>query len=111
MTTSIAPPPLPRRGTGGGAIIVRAAGPMQRYGATVVVNTVEKFGADDLLERAWDLPTAVSESLRPLVQMTPEGWVVDAWPMTAQLAAIVQPWVDEPVDVESGCWFVSSARH
>ena len=52
----------------------------------------------------------VIEPLRAHVEMTPDGWVVDVWPMTAQLAAIVQPWVDEPIDVESGSWFVSSAQ-
>ncbi|MEU5564808.1 hypothetical protein [Micromonospora musae] len=76
----------------------------------VVLNTVEKFGADDFLERSWDLPSEVIEPLRAQVEVTPDGWVVDVWPMTAQLAAIVQPWVDEPIDVDSGSWFVSSAQ-
>ncbi|MFG3558529.1 hypothetical protein ACGGAQ_29550 [Micromonospora sp. NPDC047557] len=76
----------------------------------VVVNTVEKFGVDDFLERSWDLPSEVIEPLRALVEVTPDGWVVDVWPMTGQLAVIVQPWVDEPIDVESGSWFVSSAQ-
>ncbi|MGC4875860.1 hypothetical protein ACLQ26_06225 [Micromonospora sp. DT43] len=76
----------------------------------VVVNVVEKFGADDVLERSWDLPSDVIERLRAHVAMTPDGWVVDTWSMTAQLAAIVQPWVGEPIDVESGSWFLSSAQ-
>lgn len=76
----------------------------------MAVNTVEKFGADDFLERSWDLPAEVGESLRSLVQMTPDGWIMDAWPMTPQLATIVQQWVDEPIDVGSGAWFVSSAQ-
>ncbi|WP_433528920.1 hypothetical protein ACQPYA_21645 [Micromonospora sp. CA-263727] len=76
----------------------------------VVVNTVEKFGVDDFLERSWDLPSEVTELLRAHVEVTPDGWVVDVWPMTAQLAVIVQPWVDEPIGVESGSWFVSSAQ-
>ncbi|MEU7842740.1 hypothetical protein AB0B39_17475 [Micromonospora sp. NPDC049114] len=76
----------------------------------VVVNGVEKFGVDDVLERSWDLPSEVIEPLRAHVEVTPDGWVVDVWHMTAQLAAIVQPWVDEPIDVESGFWFVSSAQ-
>ncbi|QOC89729.1 hypothetical protein [Micromonospora craniellae] len=76
----------------------------------VVVNTVEKFGVDDFLVRSWDLPSEVTEPLRAHVEVTPDGWVVDVWPMTAQLAVIVQPWVDEPIGVESGSWFVSSAQ-
>ncbi|MEV4390345.1 hypothetical protein AB0J68_32340 [Micromonospora sp. NPDC049580] len=76
----------------------------------VVVNMVEKFGMDDLLERAWDLPSEVIEPLRAHVEVTPDGCVVDVWLMTAEIAAIVQPWVDEPIDVESGSWFVSSAQ-
>ncbi|MGC4834974.1 hypothetical protein ACLQ3D_10800 [Micromonospora vinacea] len=76
----------------------------------VVVNMVEKFGVDDVLERSWELPSAVIEPLRAHVEVTPDGWVVDVWPMTARLAVIVQPWVDEPIDVESDSWFVSSAQ-
>ncbi|MEU8216680.1 hypothetical protein AB0C47_13015 [Micromonospora taraxaci] len=76
----------------------------------VVVNMVEKFGVGDVLERSWELPSEVVELLRAHVEVTPDGWVVDVWPMTTQLAVIVQPWVDEPIDVESGSWFVSSAQ-
>ncbi|MEH0929797.1 hypothetical protein [Micromonospora sp. CPCC 205558] len=76
----------------------------------VVVNMVEKFGVDDFLERSWDLPSEVIEPLRAHVEVTPDGWVMDVWPMTAQLAVIVQPWVDEPIDVGSGSWFVRSAQ-
>ncbi|MGC5311376.1 hypothetical protein [Micromonospora zamorensis] len=76
----------------------------------VVVNMVEKFGPDGVLERSWVLPPEVIEPLRAQVEVTLEGWIVDAWPMAAPLAAIVQPWVDEPVDVESGSWFVGSAQ-
>ncbi|MET8093242.1 hypothetical protein [Micromonospora sp. NPDC005220] len=75
-----------------------------------VVNMVEKFGVEDFLERSWDLPSEVIEPLRAHVEVTPDGWVVEVWPMTGQLAVIVQPWVDEPIDVESGSWFVSSAQ-
>ncbi|MEW2383546.1 hypothetical protein AB0873_15840 [Micromonospora sp. NPDC047707] len=42
----------------------------------VVVNMVEKFGADGLLERSWDLPPEVVGPLRAHVDVTPEGWVM-----------------------------------
>ncbi|WIX83059.1 hypothetical protein QRX50_21015 [Amycolatopsis carbonis] len=76
----------------------------------LVVNMVEKFGADEFLEREWTLPAEVAEPLRGQVDMTPEGWIMNEWPMTAAIAAIVQPWVDELIDAESGSWFVSSAQ-
>ncbi|MGW3889922.1 hypothetical protein ACWD69_14640 [Micromonospora chokoriensis] len=76
----------------------------------MVVNLVEKFGADGFLENSWVLPPAVVEPLRAHVDVTPQGWVVDAWPMTSDVAVIVQPWVDEPVDVGSDAWFVSSVQ-
>ncbi|MFF4893551.1 hypothetical protein [Micromonospora chersina] len=76
----------------------------------VVANMVEKFGADGFLERSWDLPSDVVGPLRAHVDVTPEGWVVDMWPMTAEIAAIVQPWVDEPIVVGSDTWFVSSGE-
>ncbi|WP_112624118.1 hypothetical protein [Micromonospora saelicesensis] len=76
----------------------------------VVVNMVEKFDVDDVLERSWELPSEVIEPLRAHVEVAPGGWVVNVWPVTAQLAVIVQPWVDEPIDVEADSWFVSSAR-
>ncbi|MCZ7435308.1 hypothetical protein O7598_02780 [Micromonospora sp. WMMC241] len=75
-----------------------------------VTNIVEKFGTDGYLDRSWDLPAEVIEPLRAHVEVTPAGWVVNAWPMTAQLASIVQPWIDEPIDVLSSDWFVSSAQ-
>jgi hypothetical protein len=68
----------------------------------VVVNLVEKFGADGFLERSWDLPPDVVEPLRAHVNVTLEGWIVDVWPMTRDVAVIVQPCIDEPIDVESG---------
>ncbi|MEU4672534.1 hypothetical protein AB0F91_32290 [Amycolatopsis sp. NPDC023774] len=76
----------------------------------LVVNMVERFGADEFLDRSWDLPPEVIEPLRGQVEVTPEGWIVDMWRMTAQIAAIVQPWVDEPIDVESDSWFISSEQ-
>ncbi|MFI7431604.1 hypothetical protein ACIBPB_31955 [Micromonospora sp. NPDC049836] len=76
----------------------------------VVVNMVEKFGADGFLERSWGLPSDVVGPLRAHVDVTPEGWVMDMWPMTAEIAAIVQPWVDEPIVVGSDTWFVSSRQ-
>ncbi|MFI7079706.1 hypothetical protein ACIBO1_20610 [Micromonospora sp. NPDC049903] len=74
----------------------------------LVVNLVEKFGADDLLERSWGLPPDVVEPLRAHVDMTPDGWIMNVWPMTSHIAVVTQPWVDEPIDVGSGAWFVSS---
>ncbi|MER7333664.1 MULTISPECIES: hypothetical protein [unclassified Micromonospora] len=56
----------------------------------VVVNMVEKFGADGFLERSWDLPSDVVGPLRATVDVRPEGWVMDMWPMTAEIAAIVR---------------------
>ncbi|MEW2386704.1 hypothetical protein AB0873_32520 [Micromonospora sp. NPDC047707] len=76
----------------------------------VVVNMVEKFGADGLLERSWDLPPEVVGPLRAHVDVTPEGWVMDMWPLTVEIAVIVQPWIDEPIDVGSNAWFVSSGQ-
>ncbi|CCH17209.1 hypothetical protein [Micromonospora lupini] len=76
----------------------------------VVVNMVEKFGVDDVLERSWELPPDVVEPLRTHVDVAPGEWVVNSWPMTAQLASIVQPWVDEPIDLTTNSWFVSSAQ-
>jgi hypothetical protein len=35
-------------------------------------------------------------------------WIVGEWPLTEELAAAVQPWVDQPIDVASGNWFVSA---
>ncbi|MEU5781399.1 hypothetical protein [Micromonospora lupini] len=43
----------------------------------VVVNVVEKFGVNDLLERSWELPSEVTGSLRAHVEVTPDGWIVD----------------------------------
>jgi len=56
------------------------------------------------------MPTNVIEHLRALVEMTPEGWVIDEWVITKQVAAIVQPWVDEPIDFASGAWLVGSVQ-
>ncbi|WFE49149.1 hypothetical protein O7617_01920 [Micromonospora sp. WMMD1155] len=76
----------------------------------LVVNVVEEFGAHNSLESSWVLPPDVVEPLRAHVDVTPQGWVVDVWPVTSDVAAIVQPWVDKPIDVGSGGWFVSSVR-
>ncbi|MBQ1052131.1 hypothetical protein KBX50_27200 [Micromonospora sp. C51] len=76
----------------------------------VVVIVVEKFGADGFLERSWDLPPGVVEPLRAHVTVTRDGGIVDVWPVTSEVAVIVQPWIGEPIDVTSGVWFVSSAR-
>ncbi|MEU1646426.1 hypothetical protein OG423_29305 [Micromonospora zamorensis] len=73
-----------------------------------VVNVVQKFGMDDFLERSWELPSEVIEPLREHVNVGDDGWIIDAWPMTEQIAAIVQPWVTEEFDVASGAWFVES---
>lgn len=42
--------------------------------------------------------------------MSDEGWVVDVWLITEQVAAIVQPYVDEPIDAASEQWYVSSEQ-
>ncbi|RKN23989.1 hypothetical protein D7147_02960 [Micromonospora musae] len=73
-----------------------------------VVNVVQKFGADDFLERSWELPSEMIEPLREHVNVGEDGWIIDAWPMTKQIAAIVQPRVTEHIDVASGAWFVES---
>ncbi|WP_088947573.1 hypothetical protein [Micromonospora zamorensis] len=73
-----------------------------------VVNVVQKFGMDDFLERSWELPSEVIEPLREHVNVGDDGWIIDAWPMMEQIAAIVQPWVTEEFDVASGAWFVES---
>ncbi|QSB14604.1 hypothetical protein JQS43_24565 [Natronosporangium hydrolyticum] len=76
----------------------------------MVVILVEKFGSDGFLERSWDLPPDVVGPLRAHVNVTPEGWIVDVWPVTTDVAAVLQPWIDEPIDVRSGALFVSSAQ-
>lgn len=82
-----------------------------RYGLVVnVVNVIEKFGADSTLERSWRLPPDVVEPLRQHVTVTPEGWVLDMWRVTPEIAAIVQPWVDEPINASSGAWLISSEQ-
>ncbi|MCZ7375605.1 hypothetical protein [Micromonospora sp. WMMC250] len=74
------------------------------------MNVVEEFGADNSLEGSWVMPSDVVEPLRAHVDVTPQGWVVDTWPVTSDVAAIVQPWVDKPIDVRSGAWFIGSYR-
>lgn len=74
------------------------------------VNVVEKFGPGSLLEKRWVMPAEVIGPLRAHVRMTPEGWVVDLWPVTAEIAAIVQPWVDEPIDPGSDAWLIGSEQ-
>lgn len=39
----------------------------------------------------------------------PEGWIVDEWEITEPIAALVQPYVDEPIDWASGYWQIGSA--
>ncbi|WP_074316177.1 hypothetical protein [Micromonospora cremea] len=73
-----------------------------------VANVVQKFGTDDFLERSWELPPEVIEPLRDHVKVGDDGWIIDSWPMTEQIAAIVQPWVTEHIDVASGAWLVGS---
>ncbi|WP_326564986.1 hypothetical protein VSH64_24375 [Amycolatopsis rhabdoformis] len=75
-----------------------------------VVTIVEKFGADEWLEREWELPPDVVEQLRGQVDLTPEGWIRHVWPITAEIAAVVQPWVDERIDLASASWYVSSVQ-
>lgn len=73
-----------------------------------VANVAQKFGTDDFLERSWELPSEVVEPLRQHVDVADDGWIINEWPMTEQIAAIVQPWVTERIDVASGAWFVGS---
>ncbi|SCF25682.1 hypothetical protein [Micromonospora chokoriensis] len=75
-----------------------------------IVNLVEKFGADGSLESSWVLPPDAVEPLRAHVDVTPQGWFVDVWPVTSDIAVIVQPWVAEPVEAESGAWFIGSVH-
>lgn len=90
-----------------GRISVHAA----RYGRDVqAVNVVEKFGLDGSLENRWVMPSEIAESLRSHVRMTSEGWVMEMWPITAEIAEVVQPWVDEPIDCRSGDWLISSEQ-
>jgi hypothetical protein len=74
------------------------------------VNVVERFGADGYLERSWILPAKVASLLRDHVDMTDTGWIMYLWDVTPGIAVIVQPYVDEPIDPESGVWFVSSEQ-
>ncbi|MEV4823448.1 hypothetical protein [Micromonospora sp. NPDC049274] len=74
------------------------------------MNVVSKFGVDACLERRWVLPLEVIEPLTPHVRMTGEGGIVDEWPVTHGIVAIVQPWVDQVIDVASGSWFVGSEQ-
>ncbi|MGH3749852.1 MAG: hypothetical protein ACRDT8_20910 [Micromonosporaceae bacterium] len=74
------------------------------------MNLVEKFGEDDFLERTWELPPALTPPLRDLVDVSDDGWIMDEWAVTDEIAAIVQPYLDEPIDVESGRWCVSSEQ-
>ncbi|MFG2053005.1 hypothetical protein ACGFI9_03155 [Micromonospora sp. NPDC048930] len=76
-----------------------------------VVNVVQKFGTDDVLESSWELPPELVEPLRKHVNVGDDGWIIDEWRMTEQIAAIVQPWVSEHIDVGSGAWFVGSWYH
>ncbi|SCE99390.1 hypothetical protein GA0070607_4113 [Micromonospora coriariae] len=74
------------------------------------VNVVSKFGDDGYLEGSWVLPLEVIEPLRSHVRMTSEGWIVDEWAITDATAAIVQPWVDQAIDVASDAWWVGSEQ-
>jgi len=74
------------------------------------VNVVSKFGDDGYLERSWVLPLEVIEPLRSHVRMTSEGWIVDEWTVTDEIAAIVQPWVDQLIEVASDAWSVGSEQ-
>jgi hypothetical protein len=42
--------------------------------------------------------------------MTSEGWVMDLWPITKEIAVIVQPWVDERVEPDSDAWLIGSEQ-
>ncbi|SFN45889.1 MULTISPECIES: hypothetical protein [Actinomadura] len=70
-------------------------------------NIIQKFGSDGNLERTWVLPRAVDEPLRPHVMMSDDGNIMMGWVVTEEIAPILQPWVDEPIDLASGEWHIS----
>jgi hypothetical protein len=35
---------------------------------------------------------------------------MELWPVTAEIAAIVRPWVSGPTDVGSDAWLISSGQ-
>jgi hypothetical protein len=35
---------------------------------------------------------------------------MDEWSVTAEIASVVQPWVDEPIDVSSDAWSIGSEQ-
>ncbi|MEV2238409.1 hypothetical protein [Micromonospora sp. NPDC049891] len=74
------------------------------------VNVVGRFNADSILERSWVLPQDVVPPLRAHVKMTEEGWIMYEWPVTAEIAAIVQPWIDETIDAASDAWYIGSEQ-
>jgi hypothetical protein len=67
-----------------------------------------KFGADDFLEATWTLPREALEPLSEHIEVTDDDSVYGDGGITEAIAAIVQPWVSEPIDYASGQWFVSS---
>ncbi len=68
-----------------------------------------KFGLDEHLEQSWTVPAdVVAGPLRDYVRLAADGAIVDSWPMTDEIAAIVQAFVSEDIDVRSGNWFVES---
>jgi hypothetical protein len=72
-----------------------------------VIHLVEKYESDDSLERTWVLPSSAMTTLSEFVEVC-DGVIVDVWPVTPAIAAVIQPWVDEPIDAASGDWFVTS---
>jgi hypothetical protein len=74
------------------------------------VNIVEKVGPDGFVEKSWVMPSDIVKPLRAHVRMTPDGWVMDLWPVTEEIAAIVQPWVDEPIGPDLDAWIIGSEQ-
>jgi len=67
-----------------------------------------KFGNDDSLQRSWPLLAATVMELRPFVEMTDNGWIMYEWPVTTEMLPIIQPCVDEPIQLGMNRWFIGS---
>jgi hypothetical protein len=74
------------------------------------INVVEKFGKDGVLERSWQIPPEAAAQLRAHVEMTDKGWIMYVGRVTAEIAAVLQPSVSEPIDVASDRWYISSEQ-
>lgn len=71
-----------------------------------LVHVVERLGADGEVGGEWEIPHEVLERLGEAIEVI-DGVVHDSWPVTAEMVPVLQPYVDEPIDVH-GAWFVST---